>query len=185
MRQNIVVAGVVAAIMAAFVLGYLALTGGARPGGMGDMGAAPAGVRNAPPVKGFADGQEILFIHTEASDGQVADMLTRMMGSPVLVVPALAKVPDDATAPVYVFKNGVKGEGPFGFQPDVFDRTPSAAGYSPLRRVHLVTWKDEAKAKILRSVNEITAAERVGEVSIERPGAVVNMPMLIWPGGHR
>lgn len=184
MRRNLIVAGLVAGIMAAFVLAYVALTGGAPQGGMAGMGGPPS-VKNVPPVKGFADGQEIFFIHTEASDGQVADMLTKMMGSPVLVVPSLARVPEEATAPVYVFRNGVKGEGPFGFQPDVFDRTPASTGYSPLRRVHSVTWKDETKARILRSATEVRDAERAGDITIEHPGAVVNMPMLRWPGGQR
>lgn len=34
---------------------------------------------------------EILFIHTEASDPKVAELLTRMMGPKVVVVPGLAK----------------------------------------------------------------------------------------------
>lgn len=155
------------------------------PAGMPDTAPMASGVRNAPPVKGFAEGQEVFFIHTEASDGQVADRLTRMMGSPVLVVPSLAQVPSSALANVYVFKNGMKGEGPFGFQPDVFDSTPSRTGYSPLRAVHLVAWKDERQARVLRSVEDVRMAEARGEITIERSGAVVNMPMLAWPGGRR
>src|SRR5918996_2581434 len=86
----------------------------------------PAGV---PPVKGYTEGKEISFIHTEASDPKVAKLLTDMMRSRVLVVPSLASAPDAMLANVYVFKNGLKGGGPFGFQPDVFDNPPSTAGY--------------------------------------------------------
>lgn len=189
MRQNLIVAGLVAAIMAVFVLGYVALTGGMSTSGMGGMdgtgGMGTAQRGTVPPVKGYLDGMEIRFIHTEASDAQVADMLTKMMGSPVLVVPALAQVPPSALANVYVFKNGIKGEGPFGFQPDVFEAGPDRAGYSPLRAVQLVTWKDPSKARLLRSADEVRAAESAGELTIERPGAVVNMPLLTWPGGQR
>lgn len=177
-------------IATALAVAVLAGAGACAPMGpasptIGMEGMERAGARNVPPVKGFADGQEILFIHTEASDGQVAAMLTEMMGSPVLVVPALAQVPASALADVFVFKNGVKGEGPFGFQPDVFDRTPAQEGYSPLRAVNLVTWKDAARARILRSVGQVRDAERAGELTMERSGAVVNMPMLRWPGGQR
>ncbi len=182
MRRNLTVAAVVAAIMAVFVLGYVALTGGAMVGG---MGAPPTQQTPVPPVKGYLDGMEIRFIHTEASDAQVADMLTRMMGSPVLVVPSLAQVPPAALANVYVFKNGVKGEGPFGFQPDVFENGPNRSGYSPLRSLNLVTWKDPSKARLLRSVEEVKAAQGAAEITIERPGVVVNMPLLTWPGGQR
>lgn len=185
MRLNVIVAGVVAAIMAVFVLGYVALTGGGATGGMAGTGMAPGQRGTVPPVKGYLDGMEIRFIHTEASDGQVAEMLTRMMGSPVLVVPSLAHVPPSALANVYVFKNGIKGDGPFGFQPDVFENGPDRPGYSPLRAIRLATWGDPSTARVLRSVDEVKAAEEAGEIAIERPGAVVNMPLLTWPRGGR
>lgn len=183
MRQNLIVAGIVATVMAVFVLGYVALTGGA--GTMGGMGTAAGQRGTLPPVKGHLDGMEIRFVHSESSDPQVAQMLSSMMGSPVLVVPSLAQVPPSALANVYVFKNGVKGEGPFGFQPDVFEAGPNRAGYSPLRAVQLVSWKDPSKARLLRSADEVRAAESAGELTIERPGVVVNMPLLTWPGGQR
>lgn len=142
----------------------------------------PAGV---PPVKGYTEGIEISFIHTEASDAKVAELLTQMMGSPVLTIPALAKAPEAVLANVYVFKNGIKGTGPFGFQPDVFDNPPGMEGYSPLRQLNLVTWKDENAARELKSAADVKAAEKAGEITIERPGVVVNMPLLTWPGGRR
>lgn len=142
----------------------------------------PAGV---PPVKGYTEGMEIKFIHTEASDSKVAKLLTEMMGSPVLVVPELAKAPEPILANVYVFKNGVKGSGPFGFQPDVFDNPPGMDGYRPLRSLNIVTWKNENAARELRSAAEVMTAEKAGEITIERPGVVVNMPLLTWPGGRR
>lgn len=143
----------------------------------------PVGI---PPVKGYLEGKEIRFIHTEVSDPKVAELLTNMMGSPVLFVPSLKQAPESMVAPVYVFKNGVKkGEGPFKFQSDVFDRSPGTNGYSPLRAVHIVTWKNEVAARELRTAAEVKAAEAAGELTIERPGIVVNMPMLTWPGGRR
>lgn len=142
----------------------------------------PIGV---PPVKGYTEGEEIRFIHTEASDPKVAELLTEMMRSPVLVVPSLANAPEGMVANVYVFKNGVSGSGPFGFQPDIFDNPPGTDGYRPLRTVNLVTWKNEGAARELRSAAEVKAAVERGELTIERPGAVVNMPMLTWPGGRR
>lgn len=150
-----------------------------RPAGM------DAGGPVIPSVRGYAEGEEILFIHTEASDPAVADTLTDMMRSPVLLVPALAQTPESARAIVYVFANGISprgAQGPFGYQPDVFDAPPGAPGYSPLREVHLVAWSDPAIARVLRSAAEVQQAEARGEVTIERPGAVVNMPFLTWPG---
>ena len=124
-------------------------------------------------------------MHTEVSDEGVAKILTDMMNSPVLVVPSLAKASDDMLANVYVFKNGVKGMGPLGFQPDVFDNPPGTEGYRPLRRLILLTWKDEKAARELKSLAEVKAALDKGELTSEQPGVVVNMPFVTWPGGMR
>lgn len=142
----------------------------------------PVGI---PPIRGYMEGKEIRFIHTEASDAKVAELLTDMMGSPVLVVPSLAQAPSATLSNVYVFTNGIRGEGPFSFQPDVFDNPPGTAGYSPLRALNLVTWKEEQLARKLKSAAEVEGAMEKGEVTIKQPGVVVNMPMLTWPGGRR
>jgi hypothetical protein len=138
-----------------------------------------------PNVKGYLDGREILFQHTEVSDAKVAELLTEMMKSPVLVVPALAQAPPVLVATVYVFTNGVRGEGPFKFQPDVFDNPPGSEGYRPLRAIHLIKWKNERSARVLKAANEVKAAEQAGEIAIERPGVIANMPLVTWPGGSR
>lgn len=138
-----------------------------------------------PNVKAYLDGREILFQHTEVSDPKVAELLTDMMKSPVLVVPTLAQAPASMLANVYVFTNGVRGGGPFKFQPDVFDNPPGTDGYRPLRAIHLVKWKTEGAARVLTSADEVKGAEKAGEIVIERPGVVANMPLVTWPGGRR
>lgn len=138
-----------------------------------------------PAGKAYADGKEIYFVHTEASDADVASLLTTMMDSPVLEVPGLVDVPDSALANVYVFDNGLTGMGPLGFQADVFDNPPGSDGYSPLRKLSIVTWVDPAKARELKSVADIFQAEQAGEVTISQPGVVINMPFVVWDGGKR
>jgi hypothetical protein len=133
----------------------------------------------------FADGQEIYFMHTEVSDGEIAALLTKMMDSPVLEVPSLARVPAETLADVYVFGNGLEGMGPLGFQADVFSDPPGSPGYSPLRRLNLVTWKDPATSRLLKSEDEVLAAQSAGELKIEQPGVVINMPFVTWDGGKR
>ena len=145
---------------------------------MGDAPSVPAGTA-------YAEGAEIRFMHTEASDSDIAKLLTDMMSSPVLHVPSLAEVPQGARATVYVFTNGVKGMGPLGFQPDVFDNPPGTEGYSPLRTLHTVTWADEAQATELKSVADVLQAEQSGLLTIAPQPVVINMPFLSWPGGER
>ena len=168
MKRNLIVTALVTVIIAGFVLSARFLFGAV-----------------VPPVDGYTEGQKIRFIHTEASESEVAALLTKMMGSPVIIVPELARVPKEALANVYVFKNGVKGNGPFEFQADVFDNPPGTSGYRPLRALNLVTWKNESAARLLTSAAEVQKTAAAGEISIEQPGVVINMPLLTWPGGHR
>lgn len=138
-----------------------------------------------PVGRAYAEGQEIYFTHTEVSDADIAVVLTDMMKSPVFHVPSLAQVPDNALANVYVFDNGVVGKGPLGFQPDVFDNPPGMDGYTPLRRLNVVSWVDPAIARELKSAADVLAAEQAGEVTVVQPGVVINVPFVVWDGGKR
>ena len=154
----------------------------------GAMGVVPDSLQAmnlAPLVKGYYNGGDLYFIHTEASDSSVAHMLTEMMGPRVVYVPKLAQTLDTLLADIYVFKNGVEGHGPFGFQPDVFGSVPGDPGYSPLRSIHLVQWKEDADPEELLTADAIKQAEEEGRLTIQESGIVVNMPVLVWPGGHR
>jgi hypothetical protein len=144
----------------------------------GDVAQVPAG-------KAYAEGKEIFFSHTEASDPNIAEKLTNMMNSPVLHVPALADVPASSLADVYVFENGVAGKGPLGFQPDVFDSPPGSDGYSPLRQIILVNWVEGVTARLLTAESEIAQAEAEGQLTTQPTGVVVNMPFMVWDGGKR
>ncbi len=168
MTRNILVTVVVAVVVGGFVLAYAF----ARPPG-------------EPSIKGYLEGQEIKFFHTEVSDPKVGRILTDMISSPVITVPSLARAPDAMLGQVYVFTNGVKGPGPLKFQSDVFDNPPGTPGYSPLRRIMLVTWEDGSHPRVLRSIAEVKDAGTKGELTIKGSGAVVNIPLLTWPGGHR
>lgn len=138
-----------------------------------------------PLVRGLFEGEGVLFIHTEASDTQVAQILTDMMGADVLVVPSLAEIPAELLGNVYVFTNGIAGNGPIGFQPDVFDSIPGDENYTPMRAINLIAWEENSEPRQLNSVAEIEAAQEADEITIEQPGNVVNMPILVWPGGQR
>lgn len=168
MTRNLIVTALVGILIAGFVIASRFWTGTV-----------------VPPVDGYLEGQQIRFIHTEASDPEVAKLLTRMKGSPVLLVPGLAKAPPEMLGKVYVFTNGVPGDGPFKFQPDVFDSPPGTVRYSPLRALYLVAWKNERAARQLKSASAVTDAISRGELNVKQPGVVINMPLITWPGGNR
>ena len=81
-----------------------------------------------PVDKGYAEGNEIYFTHTEVSVAELAEKMTAGMQSPVLYAPSLANVPLESQANVYSFTNGVKGDSMSGLQPSVFDNPPGSEG---------------------------------------------------------
>lgn len=154
----------------------------------GDMAGMAADVPRFPPVAAYYDGERVFFAHTETSDKKISELLTGMMGSPVITVPELAQTSDEALAPVYVFTNGVKPDGPrgpLGFQPDVFDTAPGDPDYTPLRQLVQLTWIDNADPRVLTSSEEVEQAVDAGELKEQRTDVVVNAPFLTWPGGKR
>jgi hypothetical protein len=167
-----------ALLITVLVLSMLLTACNAQAQTSGNFAQVPAG-------RAYAEGKEIFFSHTEASDPAIAEKLTNMMKSPVLYVPALAKVPADVLADVYVFENGVSGKGPLGFQPDVFNNPPGTEGYSPLRQIILVKWADGVQARELKSAADVAAAEAGNELTTSQSGVVVNMPFMVWDGGKR
>lgn len=138
----------------------------------------------APLVRGLYDGEEVLFLHTETSDERVANLLTEMMGPEFIVVSSLAQIPQELLGNVYVFTNGIAGDGPLGFQLDIFDSIPGDEDYTPLRQLNRVSWTDDT-AYLLNNVPDLLNAEEAGEIEIEPSGIVINMPILVWGSDQR
>ena len=136
-----------------------------------------------PLIKGYVKGHEVFYITTEASEKAVADHLTNLTGSRVVYAPTLKYAPADTLANIYEFKNGIKGTGPEGFQPNVADSQPGDLGYSPVWRINLVEWKQGITARELKSDIDIIAARDKGELSINPANVIVNCPFVKWNGG--
>ena len=135
-----------------------------------------------PLTRGLYDGKDIFYITTEASDSDIASMVSKFTNFPVTFAPALAKAPDSSLAQIYIFKNGVKGTGVLGFQPNVVDSIPTDSKYSPLWKVNFVEWKDQSTATILGSDDDIADAVKQGKVTITTSKVVVNCPIIQWGG---
>lgn len=135
-----------------------------------------------PLVKGLYDGKDVFYITTEASDSTIADALSKFTNFPVTFAPALTKAPASSQANIYAFKNGVKGGGVLGFQPNVVDSIPGESKYSPLWKINLVEWKEVSSATVLGSEEEIMDAFNSGKITITPTTIVVNCPIVQWGG---
>jgi hypothetical protein len=138
-----------------------------------------------PLSKGYIDGHIAYFIATDASDKQAVDSISNNTGFPINYAPLLAQTPNSSRGQGYIFTNGIKGEGPNGFQIPVANAVPGDEDYSPLWQSNFVKWNDNVTtARELRSVEEIMAAERNGEITITETNTIVNSPAIKWQGGE-
>ena len=75
-------------------------------------------------------------------------------------------------APIWAFTNGADA------QRNIIDTVPGKADYTPLWAVRMVTWRNGASVRVLRSAAAVRTAERAGQVTIANAPVVVNCPVL-------
>jgi len=75
-------------------------------------------------------------------------------------------------APIWVVTNGVEA------QRNIIDTVPGRADYTPLWAVRMVTWKEGATPRVLRSKAAVQAALRAGQVTVDAAPVIVNCPVL-------
>ena len=75
-------------------------------------------------------------------------------------------------APIWAFTNGAAG------QRNIVDTVPGRRDYTPLWAVRMVTWKDSATVKVLRSRAAVEKALAAGEATVRAMPIVVNCPVL-------
>ena len=131
-----------------------------------------------PISKGYVDGNVSYFISTDASEKNVVSSVSNSTKFEVNYAPSLANTSESSRQQGYVFINGIKGEGPSGFQLPVASASPGDEGYSPLFEINYVKWNNESQARILKSTAEIMDAQSKGELSIEKSNVIINSPAL-------
>jgi hypothetical protein len=118
------------------------------------------------------------YIATDTSAVPMAPMMG-VVGS----APTQKLLEVDATAPIYVFGNGLPGPGPMGFQPSIFNTKAGDVLWSPFWSHITLMWKDPAQATVLKSEAEVLDAVNDGVLELfngtpdtHPDGFVVNCP---------
>lgn len=138
-----------------------------------------------PMHKGIYAGNQILYIITDGSDEDYSKTLSEKQGWNVELASAISNVPEDALQKLFIFKNGIKGDGIYGFQDEIFSSTPSQESqYSALSSIIEVTWKIGQKEIMFESAADVIAAEEGGRVEFNETGIVLNTPQIVWPDGQ-
>ena len=136
-------------------------------------------------AKGYVNGKIAFFIATDASDNQTAASITKNPGFKVNFAPALALSLESTRQQGYEFINGVRGEGSFGFQLPVASALPGDKNYTPLVQLNFVKWNSNSSftstvtVRELKSVDEIIAAQKNGELTISKTNIVINSPAVV------
>lgn len=75
-------------------------------------------------------------------------------------------------APLWAFTNGTRA------QRNIIDTVPGMDDYTPLWKVTMLTWKDSATPRTLKSAAAVRVALRAGQLTAKRTSIVVNCPVL-------
>ena len=118
------------------------------------------------------------YIATDTSAVPMAPMMGVVASAPTQLL-----LEAKATAPIYVFANGLPGPGPMGFQPSVFNAKAGDPIWSPFWSHITLMWKDPAQATVLKSEAEVLDAVNDGTLQLfngtpdtHPDGFVVNCP---------
>jgi len=134
---------------------------------------------------GTFEGESVHYIITDTNDETYAELITEKQNWKVELAPPLANTTKSVLDDVYVFKDGISGNGIHGFQDELFASTPSQVDqYSALRTITEVSWKTGQTAEVLESVESLKEAEEGARLELEQIDVVINMPQIVWPDGQ-
>ena len=138
-----------------------------------------------PMHQGLYGNNPVFYIITYSSHQEYSQMLTIKQNWKVETASQIKKIPQDTQQKIFIFKNGVRGDGIFGYQKEIFSSTPyQESQYSALNSVIEVTWKKGQTAAVLESSKDVNDAKENGRVEFNETGVVINAPQIIWPGGQ-
>lgn len=133
-----------------------------------------------PMHKGIVDGKSVYYIITDSSNNLVANTISDKQNWRVNVSPILAHVPSTSFGNMFVFTNGITGNGLRGYQDDILSFTPSDKQYSPLSKVVEVSWNVGRGPFILNSTQAILDANMTGKIKLVVTDTIMNTPQIVW-----
>lgn len=136
-----------------------------------------------PMHEGIVNGKTVYYIITDASNELVANTISDKQNWKVHLSPVLAHAPLISFGNMFVFTNGITGNGTDGYQNDVLSFTPSDKQYSPLSKVVQVSWNIGRGPFILNSTQAILDANMTGKIRLVVTDTIMNTPEIIWDNG--
>jgi len=137
-----------------------------------------------PMHKGIHNGNEILYIITDTSDKDYRNIISEKQKWNIQLSKKLIDIPENNLQKIFIFKNGIKGDGIFGFQNEIFSNTPEQSDYTALGSIIEVTWKSGQNKILFESSSDVIAAEKSGRIKFNETNVIVNSPQIKWPDGQ-
>ena len=137
-----------------------------------------------PMHKGIYNGHEIFYIITDASDKDYVNTISENQKWDIQLSTIINDMPENNLQKLFIFKNGIQGDGIFGFQNEIFSSTPKQSDYTALGSIIEVTWKTGQKEIVFESASEVIAAEKSGRIKFNETNVIVNSPQIVWPDGQ-
>ena len=135
--------------------------------------------------EGIFEGDSVFYIITDSNDEEIITTLGNNQTTEINYSPSMSNFSKNLLGDIFVFKNGIKGNGTYDYQKDVFSSTPTNPEiYSPYRILTEVQWKVGQKAEILNSTELIIEAEKSERVILKETEIILNSPQIIWPNGQ-
>lgn len=137
-----------------------------------------------PLISGWYDGKVVRYVTTDVSDKKAAaDMGANYVPR---LANAIVQQPQPgqpgAVERIYSFVNFKQG-GVLPSLPEPMGSENQNRNYSPLWQVHKVIWLPGKQPRVLKSEEEVLAAEDAGELKIEKTNIIVNCPVVFSADG--
>jgi hypothetical protein len=133
--------------------------------------------------QGLVKGKPVYYIITDSSNNLVANTISDKQNWRVHLSPVLAHVPSTSFGNMFIFTNGITGNGTRSYQDDVLSFTSSDKQYSPLSKVVEVSWNVGRGPFILNSTQAILDANMTGKIKLTITDTIMNTPQVVWDGG--
>ena len=135
-----------------------------------------------PMHKGIHNENKILYIITDASDKNYVNTISEKQEWNIQLSKSIKDIPENNFQKIFIFKNGIKGDGIFGFQNEIFSSTPEQSDYTALGSIIEVTWKPGQKEITFQSTFDVIDAEKSGRIKFNETNVIVNVPQIKWLG---
>ena len=137
-----------------------------------------------PMHKGIYNGHEIFYIITDASDKDYVNTISEKQEWNIQLSKSIQNIPENNFQKIFIFKNGISGDGIFGFQNEIFSSTPEQLDYTALGSIIEVTWKPGQKEIVFESASDVIAAEKSGRIKFNETNVIINSPQITWSDGQ-